>query len=317
MDVTDWLLDSDPGAALAGAARSHRRGADDVAPERARVATEGWGAGCSRCAPTTAGPAARASRPTSAGDFSQGQPWTSTFPTLRTAARASASTRRRRRAREGRARARQLHVGARRAGVLRRRGRAVHQRAHRRRSARYFGEDVDGIVARLLGEQLDDGGWNCEAENGSVRSSFDTTICVLDGLLAYERRPAARSRPSARATPRRASTSSTPRLMRRVSTGERGRPALPRVLLPDVVALRRAAGARLLPRRWRRARRTRREAIELVRSKQQADGRWLLDNTHRGDVHIEMEAATAPPSRWITLRALRVLRWADGAAATR
>lgn len=47
----------------------------------------------------------------------------------------------------------------------------------------YFGVDVDSIVARLLGEQLADGGWNCETENGSVRASFATTICVLEGLL--------------------------------------------------------------------------------------------------------------------------------------
>ena len=51
----------------------------------------------------------------------------------------------------------------------------------------YFGQDVEGIVARLLGEQLEDGGWNCEAESGSVRSSFETTINVLEGLLAHER----------------------------------------------------------------------------------------------------------------------------------
>jgi len=51
----------------------------------------------------------------------------------------------------------------------------------------YFGQDVDGEVARLLREQLEDGGWNCEAENGSVRSSFATTINVLEGLLAHER----------------------------------------------------------------------------------------------------------------------------------
>jgi hypothetical protein len=50
-----------------------------------------------------------------------------------------------------------------------------------------FGQDVDGVVARLLGEQLEDGGWNCEVENGSVRSSFATTINVLEGLLAHER----------------------------------------------------------------------------------------------------------------------------------
>src|SRR5690606_9059115 len=51
----------------------------------------------------------------------------------------------------------------------------------------YFGQPVDGIVERLLGEQLEDGGWNCWTEEGSVRSSFHSTICVLEGLLAYER----------------------------------------------------------------------------------------------------------------------------------
>jgi hypothetical protein len=50
----------------------------------------------------------------------------------------------------------------------------------------YFGQDVRGIVDRLLVEQLPDGGWNCEAANGSTRSSFNTTICVLEGLLEYE-----------------------------------------------------------------------------------------------------------------------------------
>jgi hypothetical protein len=51
----------------------------------------------------------------------------------------------------------------------------------------YFGQDVQGIVDRLLGEQLSDGGWNCEAENGSTRSPFNTTICVLEALLEHER----------------------------------------------------------------------------------------------------------------------------------
>ena len=49
----------------------------------------------------------------------------------------------------------------------------------------YFGQDVRGIVARLLAEQLPDGGWNCEAAKGSTRSSFNTTICVLEALLAH------------------------------------------------------------------------------------------------------------------------------------
>src|SRR5256714_6596615 len=50
-------------------------------------------------------------------------------------------------------------------------------------SGAYFGQDVQGIVGRLLGEQLPDGGWNCEAPNGSTRASFNTTICVLDAPL--------------------------------------------------------------------------------------------------------------------------------------
>ena len=51
----------------------------------------------------------------------------------------------------------------------------------------YFGADVDGLVTGLLDEQLDDGGWNCETEHGATVSSFDSTICVLEGLLDYER----------------------------------------------------------------------------------------------------------------------------------
>ena len=54
-------------------------------------------------------------------------------------------------------------------------------------SGAYFGQDVQGIIDRLLAEQLPDGGWNCEAEYGSTRSSFNTTICVLEALLEYER----------------------------------------------------------------------------------------------------------------------------------
>ena len=53
-------------------------------------------------------------------------------------------------------------------------------------SGAYFGQDVQRILDRLLGEQLPDGGWNCEAANGSTRSSFNTTICVLEALLEYE-----------------------------------------------------------------------------------------------------------------------------------
>ena len=115
----------------------------------------------------------------------------------------------------------------------------------------YFGVDVAPIVERFLGERLADGGWNCEAENGSVRSSFDTTINVLDGLLAFER-----------ATGGSAAVSEARRggeeyllergLFRRKSTGEVVDAGVPRLRVPVLLALRRAARARLLPRRGRR-----------------------------------------------------------------
>jgi hypothetical protein len=51
------------------------------------------------------------------------------------------------------------------------------------------------------------------------------------------------------------------------------------------------------------------ESIALLRSKQQRDGTWLSENTHPGKVHFPLEAGDGQPSRWNTLRALRVLKW--------
>ena len=88
----------------------------------------------------------------------------------------------------------------------------------------YFDQDVDGVVARLLGEQLEDGGWNCEAENGSVRSSFATTINVLEGLLAHERATGG-SAESIAARRRGEEYLLERKLVRRKSTGEVVNPA--------------------------------------------------------------------------------------------
>ena len=57
----------------------------------------------------------------------------------------------------------------------------------------YFGEASERLVDRLLGEQLEDGGWNCDAPP-SKRSSFNSTICVLEGLSNTRRQRAARLR---------------------------------------------------------------------------------------------------------------------------
>jgi hypothetical protein len=83
----------------------------------------------------------------------------------------------------------------------------------------YFGETNNRLVDRPLGEQLADGGWNCEAERGSVRSSFHTTICVLEGLLEYEKAKGA----TAAVTDARARAQAyllERRMFRRLSSGE-------------------------------------------------------------------------------------------------
>ena len=126
----------------------------------------------------------------------------------------------------------------------------------------YFGQDVRGIVDRLLAEQLPDGGWNCEAANGSTRSSFNTTICVLEALLEYERAVGGSARGDRGPSPRAGVPPRAPPLPPEVDRrGDRARSQGQRrvdaLRLPDVVALRRAAGARVSAPRRRRARRAR------------------------------------------------------------
>jgi hypothetical protein len=181
-------------------------------------------------------------------------------------------------------------------------------------SGAYFGQDVRGLIDRLLGEQLADGGWNCEAENGSTRSSFNTTICVLEALLEYER--AGRGSPAVtEARLRGQEYLLARRLLRRRSTGEvierdrKGGASWTSLAFPtwwhyDVLRgldyLRHAGSvpdARIT------------EAINLVASKQDGDGRWLLETQYPGRMPVETDEGEGQPSRWNTLRALRVLDW--------
>lgn len=178
----------------------------------------------------------------------------------------------------------------------------------------YFGQPIHGIIARLLTEQLPDGGWNCEASNGSTRSSFNTTICVLEALLEYER--AGGSGPELlQARLRGQEYLLERRLFRRLSTGaviERDRKggslwsrfAFPAWWHYDVLRgleYLRSAGVAYDARMA--------EAIELVAAKRNGDGLWLLETRHPGAMLVEMDEGEGRPSRWITLRALRVLNW--------
>jgi hypothetical protein len=172
----------------------------------------------------------------------------------------------------------------------------------------YFGERSDRLVERLLSEQLVDGGWNCEAERGSTRSSFHTTICVLEGLLAFEQAfgatPAvtdARGRAREYLLERR--------LLRRSSTGEIIDPTWTQFAFPTLwhydllraLDYLRAADVRPDARVE--------EAVAIVRERSRGSGRWLLDVRHRDTLHVELAGTVGAPNRWVTLRALRVLDW--------
>ena len=187
----------------------------------------------------------------------------------------------------------------------------------------YFGEDVRGLVERLVAEQLPDGGWNCDAENGSTRGSFNTTICVLEALLEYERRAGAAT-PDVTAARLRGQEYLLERgLFRRRSTGvpipydrklgpkaaHDGAPAFTRLAFPswwhhDVLRgldyLRRAG----VPPDARLA-----DAVALVAAKRDADDRWPVEIRHPGEMLVELDDGLGRPSRWITLHALRVLAW--------
>jgi hypothetical protein len=164
----------------------------------------------------------------------------------------------------------------------------------------YFGEDVDRIVARLADDQLADGGWNCWTEFGSTVSSFASTLSVLEGLLAHER---ATGQDHGDLRRRGEEYLLERHLFRRRSTGEVADPHFLEFSFPprwhyDVLRALEYFGRNDDPRLT--------EAREIVRRKRQPDGTWLLENTHPGDVHFALEDGDGKPSRWNTLRALRL-----------
>ena len=181
-------------------------------------------------------------------------------------------------------------------------------------SGAYFGQDVRGIVDRLLGEQLPDGGWNCEAANGSTRSSFNTTICVLEALLEHER--AVGSSPEVtEARLRGQEYLLERRLFRRRSTGEVVDDAWTRFAFPTWWHYDVLRGLEYLRRAGIAPDERVAEAIELVASKCYGDGRWPLETRHPGRMPVETDEGEGRPSRWNTLRALRVLRWHEQAGS--
>jgi len=171
----------------------------------------------------------------------------------------------------------------------------------------YFGRPNESLAHRLVNEQLEDGGWNCEAPK-STRSSFHTTICVLEGLLEYRR--AVGSTPEVASSQKRGEEYLLKRaLYSRFSSGEIANPEFLKLAFPhryhyDVLrALDYFRGAVIEPD----ARVA--NAVGVVQRKVQADGRWLLDAKYDEGLVISFDELVNKPSRWNTLRALRVLRW--------
>ncbi len=311
MSGTGWLWDGDAAVRWQVLRDLTSASPEDVAAERARVEHDGWGARLLAQRDADGLWAGGACFPASYAGDEPGQPWTATMhslqtlqilgldPTSETARSMVESV-----AEHGRwEHAGQRYFDGEVEPCIN--GRTIETGA-------YFGVDVSAVVERVLGERLEDGGWNCEAENGSVRSSFDTTINVLEGLLAWER--ATGGPPDVRAARAAGEEYLLERhLFRRLSTGEVVDPAYLEFAFPyywhyDVLRALdyfRAAGATPDPRMA--------EAVEVVRSKRPPDGRWLLDRVHPGRVHFAIDNEVGAPSRWNTLRALRVLDWWDSA----
>ena len=304
MTVVDWLLDSDPAIRWQVMADLTHAPTDLVAAERARIATEGWGA---RLLALQA-PDGRW------GDKPWSPDWTDTFHVLELLRRfgLDPESEQARRA-----------IGLVREHVVWRGGAPVETPWADNRffegevepcingnvvaTGSYFGVDMTPLVERLLGEQLPDGGWNCEVENGASVSSFGTTINVLEGLLEHERAIGGSAKVRG-ARHRGEEYMLERRLFRRKSTGEVIDPSWLRFSFPHWYFYDVLRGLDYLRDAEVRDERSA-EAIEVVQGNRDADGRWPIENVHEGESHFEMEGGEGTPSRWNTLRAMRVLEW--------
>jgi hypothetical protein len=314
MDVNEWLLDSDPGIRWQVLRDLVGAGPDVVAAERARVATEGWGKALLDLQWPDGSWDGGAWGP---GDFSEaewerdGQAWTSTMWTLAVLADLGVDP----------ADPRVAEAVDRVAANVRWEyanepyfegeveacinGRTV-------RAGEYFGRDMSALVERLLGEQLGDGGWNCEALNGSVRSSFDSTLGVLEGFVEFTKVHGVDGRVE-ESTERALEYLYSRGLFRRLTTGEVPRDYYLDFPFPQrhhynvlrVLDLIRYSGREPDPRAG--------EAIEIIRARRQADGTWLHEGTPKGRNYFTFETI-GEPGRWITLVATRVLNWWDASA---
>jgi hypothetical protein len=175
----------------------------------------------------------------------------------------------------------------------------------------YDDDRIDTVAEHLLEQQMCDGGWNCRRPYGATHASVHTTISALEGLRWYEVHRCRQVRAVRDAQQRGREFLLVHRLFRSDRTGEVIKPDWLRFSFPprwhyDILRALdyfQAVGA---PRDRRLA-----EAMAIVRSTECPDGRWPLQNRYRGKTFFELERL-GRPSRWNTLRALRVLAWWEG-----
>jgi hypothetical protein len=180
----------------------------------------------------------------------------------------------------------------------------------------YFGDPSERLLDRLLGEQLQDGGWNCEAPTSQC-SSFHSTICVLEGLLEYER-ACGRSPAVTRARTLAQDYLLQRRMFRSLKTGDVIDRSWTRFQFPpsyhyDVLRgldYLRSAGVKPDERVA--------EAIDIVNERRHQNGLWPLNRIDPRRFTFDMEPGVGKRSHWNTLRALRVLKWhTEGIAGSR
>jgi hypothetical protein len=175
---------------------------------------------------------------------------------------------------------------------------------------------LDTIADHLLEQQMPDGGWNCRRPFGATHASVHTTISALEGLRHYEVRRGRRVRAVQAAQRRGRGFLLVHRLFRSHRTGDIITPVFTRFSFPprwhyDILRALDYFQAVNAPCDRRLA-----EAIDIVRRGRREDGRWPLQHSHKGKTYFELERIGAP-SRWNTLRALRVLKWWDRGGVTR
>ncbi len=306
--VVRWLLDGDP--AIRWQALRDVVGATDAAVEReqCRVAREGWGARL--LAKMGDGGLWSAGRSTDGGLYSP--KWVSTTYTL-LLLRDLGLPRRNRRVRK--ACRTMLDEG------LRKDGGVNYGSWGNRGETCITGmvlsilswfelddERLDVIADHLLEQQMKDGGWNCRRFQGATHSSVHTTISALEGLHLYEKHRGRKMRAVRAAQLSGREFLLAHRMFRSHRTGEIINPVFLRMAFPprwhyDVLRGLDYFRAVRAPRDERLA-----EAIELIRGKRDEDGRWPLEHEFRGKTWFRLESL-GKPSRWNTLRALRVLKW--------